>query len=139
MSNYKDQAKQIAKTHLNKDQLNKHKDTVFKAVQAQYNKFQERKNKNSVLRRDLEGEEDFFERDLDVEELFGREYDPLDERDNGDLFVRDFDNEDSEFFGREYDFLDERDIIDSEDLFVRDLEADELFGREYGLLDEQYY
>ena len=59
-------------------------------------------------RRDLEDSEDLLERDLDVEELFGREY----------------------------DHLDERDIIDDEDLFVRDLEAEEFYGREYNLLDE---
>ena len=64
-------------------------------------------------RRDLELEdgEDLFERDFDIEELFGREYVPLDERD----------------------------IIDDEDLFVRDLEAEEFYGREYGFLDEQYH
>ena len=60
-------------------------------------------------RRELEDNEDPFERDHDVEELFGQEYyDVLDERyvtDNGDLFVRDFEVE--EFFGREYDLLDE--------------------------------
>lgn len=47
-------------------------------------------------RRDFEDGEDLFERDLDVEELFGWEYEPLDEReviDNGDLFVGDLDNE----------------------------------------------
>ena len=42
-----------------------------------------------------------------------------------------------ELFGREYDLLDERDTFKSEDFFERDLEAelDELFGREYDLLD----
>ena len=47
------------------------------------------------MRRDLdEDDEYFFMRDLDAEELFGREYDLLDERatvDNEDLFVRDLD------------------------------------------------
>ena len=91
---------------------------------------------NLYTRRELEDNEDPFKRDLDVEELFGRESYPLDERDvvdNGDLFVRDFGT--GELFGREYDFLDERDIIDDEDLFVRDLEAEEFFGREYDFLD----
>jgi hypothetical protein len=76
-------------------------------------------------RRGLEDDEDLFERDLDVEGFFGREYDPLDERGTGDFFVRDFDTE--ELFGREYDFLDERDIIDSEDLFIRD-GIDDVYG-----------
>ena len=44
-----------------------------------------------------------------------------------------------ELFGREYDLLDERDTLNfnGEDFFERDLEAelDELFGREYDLLD----
>jgi hypothetical protein len=65
----------------------------------------------SPSRRELEDNEDLFERDVDVEELFGREYYPLDERD----------------------------IIDNEDFFVRDLDDEELLGREYDLLDEQYY
>jgi hypothetical protein len=109
----------------------------FSAVKTKFKEDMNKPRPASVARRDLEDDEDFLERDLDVEDLFGREYDPLDERDNGDLFVRDFDTE--ELFGREYDLLDERDIIDSEDLFVRDFEAEELFGREYDLLDEQYY
>ena len=79
-------------------------------------------------RRELEDNEGPFERDLNVEELFGRESYPLDERDvidNGDLFVRDFGTE--ELYGREYNLLDERDITDDKDIFVRDL----FFGREY--------
>ena len=86
------------------------------------------------MRREFEDDEDIFIRDLDADELLGRDYD------DGDLFERDLDNE--EFFGREYDLLDERDTFDNEDLFERDIEAEleELFGREYyDLLDEQYY
>ena len=54
----------------------------------------------AFFRRDLEDE--VIERDLDsdAEGLFGREYDPLDERDIEDLFVRDLEAE--ELFGREY-------------------------------------
>ena len=54
-------------------------------------------------RRDLEDSEDLLERDLDVEELFGREYVPLDERD-----IIDDDLEADEFYGREYNLLDEQ-------------------------------
>ena len=58
--------------------------------------------------------------------------------DSEDLLERDL--YDEELFGREYDLLDERETIDDEDLFERDLEDDELFGREYyDLMDEQYY
>ena len=57
----------------------------------------------SYSRRELEDNEGPFERDLDVEELFGREYVPLDERD-----IIDDDLEADEFYGREYNLLDEQ-------------------------------
>jgi len=46
-------------------------------------------------KRGLEQDEELLERDLDDEELFGREYEEL--------------------FGREYDQLDERDVFDGLD------------------------
>ena len=48
---------------------------------------------------------------------------------NGDLFISDLYTE--ELFGR--------DIIDDEDHFERDLDAEEFFGPKSDLLDEQYY
>ena len=72
---------------------------------------QPQSNSGQPNSRGLEDDEELLQRDLDAEELFGREYDLFDERDIVDdiYFERDLDAE--ELFGREYDLFEERDYI----------------------------